>query len=206
MAERTPDEDAREQAAEQARPGLGFRELSMNVIPASATEEESEAPRRAGRLAFVIVLVLVAAAVLFIGGRLISNLAPGQEAQERLRERVAALPAWQDGTIMDVRYLAGDRVRVEFSARVSTSRKEAREAVRQAARSVMEILMEERPGRDLYMEGHRGEEQILRAVYRAKSTLLGPDGEPINDIVVRVEGDPEGGIGEAYEQGRPAAE
>ncbi len=204
MAESTPGKSADEQAAAQDKAGLGFSELSMNEIPASATEEESEAPRRAGRLALVLAVALLVAVVLFVGGKVLSNLAPGQEAAERLRERVAALPAWQKGLVMDVQYVAGNRVRLEFSSRVSTRTKEARDVLRGATRAVMEVVAAERPDRDLYIEGYKGGEQIVRAEYRFKTTVSGPGGEQIKDIVVRVEGDSEDGIGGAYDQARPA--
>lgn len=204
MAEGTPGKGADEQAAEQDQAGLGFRQLSMNEIPASATEEESEAPRRAGRLALVLAAALVLAVAVFIGGKVLSNLAPGQEAGERLRERVATLPAWQKGLVMDVEYVAGNRVRLKFSSRASTRTKEARDVLRDTARAVMEVVISERPDRDLHIEGYKGDEQILRADYRLKTTVTGPGGEQIKDIVVRVEGDSEDGIGGAYDQARPA--
>ncbi len=203
MAEGTPGKGADEQAAEQDEAGLGFRRLSMNEIPASATEEDSEAPRRAGRLVLVVAAALAVAVALFIGGKVLSNLAPGQEAAQRLRKRVAALPAWQKGLVMDVQYVAGNRVRLQFSSRASTATKEARDVVRDTTRAVMEVLIAERPGRDLYIEGHRGGEQIVRAEYRLKTTVTGPGEVQIKDIVVRVAGDSEEGIGGAYDQGRP---
>ena len=67
----------------------------------------------------------------------------------------------------------------------------------------MAVLMEERPGRDLYIDGYQEDERIVRVEYRSKSTLIGPGGDTIADIVVRVKGDPEGGMGEAYGRARP---
>ncbi len=198
MAERTPGESAEEQLVEPSQEGLGFSQLSMNEIPAATTGEDSEAPRRASRLALVLLIVLVAAGAVFIGGKLITNMAPGREADARLRKIVSALPAWQKGIVMDVRYVAGDRVRLAFSARASTETEAGRDAIRDATRVVMDAVIEERSDRNLYVDGYKGEEQIVRAEYRAKPRS-GPSGEQIRDIVVRVAGDTGGGIGEAYE-------
>jgi hypothetical protein len=99
---------------------------------------------------------------------------------------------------MDVRYVAGDRVRLAFSARASTETEAGRDAIRDATRVVMDAVIEERSDRNLYVDGYKGEEQIVRAEYRAKPRS-GPSGEQIRDIVVRVAGDTGGGIGEAYE-------
>ncbi len=205
MAERPGDDNTRKEA-EQERPSpLGFRELSMNEVPASATEEESEAPRRAGGLALVLFVALVGVGVVVFGSRLISNMAPGREAEERLREKASALPVWQQGVVMGVSYVAGDRVRVDFAFNVTAASDKGRDAIRKATRQVMEVAITERPGRDLYIDGYRAKEQIVRATYRAKSALMGPGGEPIPDIVVQVKGDPEEGVGAAYEASTPGA-
>jgi hypothetical protein len=67
----------------------------------------------------------------------------------------------------------------------------------------MRVLMAERPGRDLYLDGFQGDRQIVTARFQHQSTLIGPGGEQIPDILVNVEGDPEGGMGEAVSRGRP---
>ncbi len=199
MAERTGGDDTRKEA-EQERPSpLGFRELSMNEVAASATQEESEAPRRAGGLALVVFIALVGVGLVVFGGRFIRNLAPGREAEERLREKASSLAVWQKGVVMDISYVAGDRVRVDFASNLPAESDEGRNAVRKATRQLMEVVIAERPGRDLYIDGYRAGEQIVRATYRAKSALTGPGDEPIPDIIIRVKGDPEGGVGAAYE-------
>ncbi|MCJ7822779.1 MAG: hypothetical protein MUQ26_06880, partial [Armatimonadetes bacterium] len=77
---------------------------------------------------------------------------------------------------------------------------EQRAQVRAATQAVMEILVTERPNRDLYIEGYTGDKSIVTAEYRHKSTLVGPGGEEGMDIAVRVAGDPKGGIGDDYDQ------
>jgi len=168
------------------------------VVPASATEERSEAGRRARGLGGLVLVVLAAAAIIVVGTRLIANAPPGREAQERLRARLQGLPAWQLGTVMGAEYLAGNRLRVDFSPRLSPAKEKEREMIRQAAREVMGALMQERPGRDLYLDGYQGERQMVRGELRHKSFLVGPEGQQTPDILVRVEGDPEGGLAEAY--------
>jgi len=192
------DEESREAGGEGKRRGLGYEDLSMNVVPASATAEPSEAGRRAGGLSLVVTAVVVAAVIVVLGTRLISNAHPGQEAEQRLRERLRGLAVWQSGTLLEARYLAGDRLRIGFSPRLSAAKEDERERMRSATKQVMSVLIEERPDRNLYIEGYQGDAKIVQAEYRRKSTLIGPAGEQLPDITVRVEGDPEGGMGQAY--------
>jgi hypothetical protein len=196
------DEQTRETGTGQQGTGLGFRDLSMNEVPASATPEQSEAPRRAGGLTLIIIAVLLAVTVIAIGARAISNAAPGQEAQDRLRARLMEVRPWQDGIVLDATYMAGNRLRVGFTPRLGSSDAD-RDTLRKATFEVMQVLMAERPGKDLYIDGFQGDRQTVTARYRQKSTLIGPGGEQIPDIVVRVEGDPEGGMCEASSRGRP---
>lgn len=185
--------------------GRAYDELSMNVVPSSVTEEKSEAPRRSAWLALVVFAILGGVALVVLGIRLLGNLAPGQDAERRLRDRLTELEAWQSGVILDARYLSGDTLRINYSPRLSAANDQDRETIREATRSVMDVFMSERAGGDLYIEGYQDGEQIARAEYRAKSTLVGPSGEPIPDVVVRVEGDAEGGMAGALGRGKPAA-
>jgi len=200
------DEELRKADAEEGGGQLGYEELAMNVVPASATEEPSEVGRRAGGLGLLAGLVVAAAVIIVVGTRLVSNAPPGQEAEQRLRARLQSSSAWRLGTVMEARYLAGDRLRLDFSPRLGTTKDEERELIRQAAKEVMGILMQERPDRDLYLDGYQGERQIVRAELRHKSSLVSRQGKQVPDLVVRVEGDPEEGLGQAYgRSGRPIA-
>jgi hypothetical protein len=195
------DEMSRESAEEQRQKEeerVGYEDLSMNVVAASATAERSEAGRRAGGRWLIVIAVLAAAAAVFVGARMIGNARPGQEAEERLRKKLRDLPVWQSGVVLEAQYIAGDRLRISVSPRLSTMQGEHREKMREAAKQVMEVLVEERTGCDLFIDGYQGDEKVIQAEYRQKSTLVGPGGEPLPDIVVRVEGDPTGGIGEAF--------
>ena len=138
---------------EQGEAGLGFGDLSMNEVPPSAPVADQEAaPQRRSRTGLIVALVLVAVAAFAFGIRTFGNLAPGQEAQDRLRQAVAKLPAWQKGDLMQADYATGSTVRLEFASRLNTSSEADREAIRQAARGVFELLRLERPDRDLYLE------------------------------------------------------
>jgi len=198
------EEQPRGSKSEGTKPGLDFSDLSMNEVPASATAEEAEGPKRSAGVGLIVIGVLVAAALIVLGARLISNAAPGEEAEERLRQRLSSLPVWQRGVVLEAGYAAGNKLRLEFAPSLSVVGEEGRSIVRRAAQDVMDALIEERPGRDLYIDGYQGEERIVSAEYRAKNTLVGPGGERIADIVVRVKGDPEGGMGGAYGRARPA--
>jgi hypothetical protein len=64
----------------------------------------------------------------------------------------------------------------------------------------MEILVSERPGKDLYIDGYKGDDKIVEASYRHRSTLPTRGGERVMEMVVRVAGDPKEGMGAAYGQ------
>jgi hypothetical protein len=170
----------------------------MNEVPPSARVAEEEAPRQGSRAWLLVVLVLVGVAVVGFGVRMIANVAPGQEAELRLRQQIEQLPAWQKGDLMQVQYLSGNTLRIEFSTRLKAVNDADREVIRQATREVFDILRKERPGRDLYTEGYQEGEQIVRGEYRSKRALVGPGGEQLPDITIRVKGDPEGGMQGAY--------
>ena len=172
--------------------GLGFSALAMNEIAPQKTDQASEVARRAGSRWLIVVGVLVAALVIFLGGRMLTNLPPGEEAEARLRSRLMTLKSWQGGVIRNARYLSGNSLRVDFSTQLSTAREQERDQLREAAREVMDVLIQERPNRDLRLLGFQGQERVVQAYYRQKSGLAGPGGEPVPEISVRVKGDPEG--------------
>jgi len=178
--------------------GLGFGHLSMNEVPPSARVAEEETPRQGSRAWLLVILVLVGLAVVGFGVRMVANVAPGQEAELRLRQQIEQLPAWQKGDLMQVQYLSGNTLRLEFATRLRTANDADRELIRQATRDVFDILRKERPGRDLYIEGHQDGEQMVSGEYRSKRALVGPGGEQLPDISVRVKGDPEGGMQGSY--------
>ena len=197
------EEGPRGRMGDDTKAGRDFKDLSMNEVPASATADQDEAPRRGAGVGLIALGVLVAAALIVLGARLISNAAPGQEAEDRLRQKLSTLPVWQRGVVLGAGYTAGNKVRLEFAPSLRMGADEGMSVVRGAAQDVMDVLIAERPGRDLYVDGYQGDERIVTAHYRSKSTLVGPGGERIADIMVRVKGDPEGGMGEAYGRARP---
>ncbi len=191
-------------AASRSGDGLGFDSLAMNEIAASVTEEPTgELERRRGNRWLIVVAVLAAAAVVYAAGRAVVNLPPGSEAQTRLRGRLMTLESWRNGVVVGARYLSGDTLRVDLSGQLSTKDSEARDTFRKAAREVMEVLIQERPGRDLHIVGFQGEEQILQAEYRQKSNLVGPGGEVVPEILIHVKGDPKRLSEEAGSGSRP---
>jgi len=197
------EDETRGRMGDDTKAGRDFRDLSMNEVPASATADQDEEPRRGAGVGLIALGVLVAAALIVLGARLIGNAAPGQEAEDRLRQKLSSLPVWQRGVVLGAGYAAGNKVRLEFAPSLRVGADEGRSVVRSAVQDVVDVLITERPGRDLYVDGYQGEERIVTAEYRSKSTLVGPGGERIADIVVRVKGDPEGGMGEAYGRARP---
>jgi len=195
------DHDARDTNDTQ-KPAAGFQDLSMNELPSSVGAEAMEVPERTSRLWLFVLLVLVAAGLIVFGARLLRNATPGQEAETRLRNKLSAIESWEQGALLQAKYVAGNKVRLEIASRLSTNNTEDRDIIRNAVGDVLKVLMTERPGRDLYVEGYQGDEQIARARYQAKTTLVGPGGEQVPDIVIRIEGDPEGGMGQAYGETR----
>jgi hypothetical protein len=217
------DEGMSEGGEEKKGGSLGFDALAMNVVPAAATAEPSELGRRKGHLVLWVVGVVAAAAIVVLGFRVVGNLRPGQEAEDRLLRALQESPEtarlWERAVVMDARYVAGDRVQIDFPATIravydATEEKlvvpdEAdREKVRSATRAVMEVLVRQRPGRDLYVDGYQGDKQIVEAVYRQHGSAAGGERGAKGglDIVVRVAGDPKAGMGETYaEKGKPRA-
>jgi len=186
---------------ESTRGRLGFDDLGMNVVAAPSTEEPSEVGRRAGGTWLVLIAVLVAAGIIAWLARSLTNLPPGEEAEARLRARLMAGPAWQTGTLQGAYYVAGNKLRVDFSTQISTADEKGRDQLRTVTVEVMKVLIEERPHRQLEIAGYQGEQQVVEARYRHKSALVGPGGERQLDIVVRVKGDPEGFAGAVSEAG-----
>ncbi len=199
MAEGKPPKDTQQGKEEPS--GLGYRRLAMNPVAPSLAQEPTRRQERRGRPWLIFLVVVIGAAGLaWVAGRL-ANLHPGAEAEARLRTRLQGLEVWQMGTLVDARYLAGNKVRLQLGSHLVLETDEGRNAARQAALEAMDQFMQERPDRDLYIEGYQGEEQVLRAEYRRRSALLGPDGQPVPDVVVRVKGDPEGGLGAVVREG-----
>ncbi|MFB3882503.1 MAG: hypothetical protein ACE149_14645 [Armatimonadota bacterium] len=184
----------------ERKAGLGFKHLSMNEVPPSARVATEEAPRQRSRAGLWVVLVLVAVAVVAFGFRMISSVAPSSDAQAKLQRAIEELPGgyWQKGVILQAQYLSGKTVRLEFSSRLNTADDANREVIRRAAREVFGALRKERPNSDLFIDGFQEGEQIVRGEYRYKSSLVGPGGEQVPDMTIRVKGDPEGGMGGAY--------
>jgi hypothetical protein len=184
----------------ETKGSLGFQDLSMNELPSAQPVAAGDAPGHSGRIAALVIAVLAVVAFLVIGSRLLSNAAPGQEAEMRLRQRLGTLPIWKKGVVMEVHYVAGDRIRLDFSSRLSTTVEEQQALIRDATRQALLVLREERPGRDLYVDGYQGEEQILSGEYRQKSTLIGAGGEHVPDIAIRIAGEGGGGLGGAFSE------
>jgi len=183
----------------EGKDALGFRDLSMNELPSAQPVSEDEAPAGSNRVILLVLGVLAVVALLVVGLRVVSNAPPGQEAEDRLRHRLMQLPLWERGTVLQVHYVSGDRVRLDFSPSISVTDENGQKLLRDATRETLLVLMKERPGRDLFVEGYQGDEQIVRGEYRSKSTLLGADGQPVPDIAVRIKGET-GGLGGAFGQ------
>ncbi len=209
------EDESREAGEEDKREDLRYEDLAMNVVPASVTKEPSESGRRAWSLVLVVIAVLAVAGAGVLAGRVLLNPHPGREAETRLQQRLREeLPEWREGFVLDAGYSSGDRAWLRFTPSVTTSymanekgereiavpSEDEREKIRQATRAAMETLVQERQGRDLFIYGFKGDDTIVEAHYRHKSTLVGPEGRALLDIVVRVAGDPEEGIGSTFDQ------
>jgi hypothetical protein len=169
-----------------------FEGLTMNVVPSSITKEASEAPRRAGWRWLLLVVVLVGVFLLGYAGRKMLNVAPGREAEQRLRARLQTMSVFQLGQVLEVRYLAGDRLRVDLAPSLDADTS----TLRKVTIEVMKAFMVERPNRDLYIDGYEGERQVVWGEYHSKGGLQVAGGGVEPNITVRVAGEPEGGIGE----------
>ncbi len=185
-----------DQKPEESSPPPPSRYPSMNEVAPSAQMPAGQAPKHASRAGLFVILVLVAAAAIMFGVRMIGNMAPGQEAEARLRRQLEALPAWQKGDVMRAEYVTGNRLRLEYSSRLSIDKD--RDAIRQITRDVFDVMRAQRPDRDLYIDGFQEGEQIVRGEYRYRSNVIGPGGQQLPDLTVNVKGDPEGGMGGAY--------
>jgi hypothetical protein len=187
------DEQRSQPAPEPKEPGgLGLGDLSMNVVAASATEEPSEVGRRTGRTWLILLGVLIVVALLAFIGRSLTSLSPGAEAEARLRAKLQVLPAWQTGLIQSARYVSGAELRVDFAPQLSLVSEGNRKQVKDSAVTIMRILMEERPNRDLSIEGYQNDKAVLHAEYRSKGALVGPGGRVEPEIVVHMAGEEEG--------------
>jgi len=171
--------------------GRMFDNLSMNEIAPSMTQESSEVGKRIGWQWLIVVVVLVAVAALGFGMHQMLNVAPGADAQQRLQTELAATDAWRSGMVLGARYTAGDRLRVDFSVTAGADPA----TLRKATIEVMKTFIEERPNKDLYIDGFQGERQVVSAEYRKKGKLAVVGGGLEPNIAVKVAGEPEGGIG-----------
>ncbi len=177
--------------------GALFPSLAMNEIASSATQERNEAPRRIGWMWLIVALILIGVAALGFGLRQMLNIAPGTDAQQALDRGVQSLGAWHRGVVLSARYMAGDRVRLEFSPTLQADPT----TLRGATIEVMKVLMKERPNRDLFIDGFQGDTQVVEGKYRSKGMIEVAGGGLEPDITVRVAGEPEGGIGELVKPG-----
>ena len=174
-----------------------FPSLAMNEIASSATQERNEAPRRIGWRWLIVALILVGVAALGFGLRQMLNIAPGTDAQQALDRGVQSLDAWHRGVVLSARYMAGDRVRLEFSPTLQADPT----TLRGATIEVMKVLVKERPNRDLFIDGFQDDTQVAEGKYRSKGMIEVAGGGLEPDITVRVAGEPEGGIGELVKPG-----
>ena len=196
------EDEPRDSAEDGKGESTGYASLSMNVVAASRQEQPAEQVSRGSRPWLLLVLVVGVAGLIAWGTSVARNAHPGEAAEQLLQERVRAMPAFTSGLILRVRYLAGNRARLDFSPRAGAADEEGRRSLREATKAVMEIMIEERPGRDLYLDAYQSDMQIAEAQYRSKSTLVSPDRTAQADIVVMFAGEEEGGVNEMLSPGR----
>ncbi len=191
------EQEPREGGSGEAGGGNPYDDLSMNAVPAAKTAESGEPRGRSAMIWVGALVVLIAAIAVAWGLRSVSNLPPGEAAEQQLQKEVQATLAWSSRTVQEATYLAGDRVRLEFNPAISAGEEANRDRLREATVEMMEILIRLRPNRDLFIDGYQVGQPIVHGEYRFRSDLTGPSGEAAEDIVVRVEGDPEGRMGAA---------
>ena len=196
------EEETRDSAGGKEGESPGYAALSMNVVAASRTEGPAEKAQQPSKAWLLLIVVLAAAAAIAWGASVARNVHPGEAAERRFQEKVRARPEFTSGLILRVRYLAGNKARLDFSPRAGAADEDKRRTLREATKAVMEIMMEERPGRDLYIDAYQSEAQIAEAQYRAKSTLVSPDRKAQADIVVMFAGEEEGGVNEMLSRSR----
>ena len=192
------DDKAEKTGAERPTSATGLGRLVMNEVPASATVEASEVPRRVGLTWLLLVVILIVVGILGYGAKTVLNMRPGQDAEEQLRTRMESLPAWGQGLVLGARYTAGDRLRLEVSPgfRADTA------GLRQTVIEVMKVFMELRPNRDLYIDAFAQESQVAWGEYHAKEKIKVAGGRLEPDIRVRAVGE-EGGIGQLVKPSAP---
>jgi len=174
--------------------GLGFSNLSMNEIAPATTAEPSEAGARSSKTWLLVVGVLAVMAALILFFQVTVDRPPSAQVQEQVKQSIAAEPYGQDGTVMRVDFLSGTKVRVDFTATLSTESEEGRAQLRNASVEILKKLIPALPDRDIFLTGFQGEEAVVQARYLHRSALVGPSGEKALDISAQVKGDPEGGI------------
>jgi len=198
MSKQEPTDPTSEPKAE----GLGFSALSMNEIAPAVTAEPSEAGTRAGHLWLVIavILVLVGGAAWLVRNSM--NVPPPESLQQRLQTEVRASAVSQNGVVLDVSFVKGDTVRVDFASYLDTTKAGDRKAIRKALAEVMtrlaKVVMEQPgagaeraggPNQDLFLVGYQGERQIADAhhLYRSAVTVRSRGGQGQVDMVMNVE-------------------
>jgi len=175
--------------------GLGFSSLSMNEIAPAITADPSETGTRTGKTWLLVIGVVAAVTAL---GWIFHNAVdtpPSGQVQQQVQQSIAAEPYGQDGTVQGVSFLSGNKVRVDFSATISTFDQGGRDRIRAATQGVMKKLIAALPDRDLFITGLQKEQVVAEARYLHRSTLVTSTGEKVPDISIHVQNDPEGGIG-----------
>lgn len=174
--------------------GLGFSNLSMNEIAPATTTEASEAGKRTSR-SWVLTIVVVAVAVALVWlFQHTTDRPPSAQAQQQVRDSVNAESYGKEGTVQEISFLSGSKVRVEFTATISTVDEQGRAQLRNATQGILKKLIEVMPDRDIFVTGFQGEEAVVQARYLHRSALVSASGERIPDISIQVKNDPEGGI------------
>ena len=174
--------------------GLGFSDLSMNEIAPATTAEASEAGARVSKtwlLALGALAVMIALIWLF---QKASDRPPSGQEQQQVWESIKAEPYGRDGTVQGISFISGNKVRVDFTATLSTLDEAGRAQLRTATQGIMKKLVEVTPDRDIFLTGFQRDEEVVQARYLHRSTLVAASGEEIPDISVQVKNDPEGGI------------
>jgi len=167
----------------------------MNEIAPAITADPSETGTRTGKTWLLVIGVVAAVTAL---GWIFHNAVdtpPSGQVQQQVQQSIAAEPYGQDGTVQGASFLSGNKVRVDFSATISTFDQGGRDRIRAATQGVMKKLIAALPDRDLFITGLQKEQVAAEARYLHRSTLVTPTGEKVPDISIHVQNDPEGGIG-----------
>jgi hypothetical protein len=170
----------------------------MNEIAPSERIAEDDVPRQGSRAWLTVIAVLLAVALVAFVMHRLGGLSPGQNTQEQFRKAYESTPSWQHGDVMQAELISSSELKLVFSDRLNAGDEGQRDIMRQAAQQAFQTYAQIQPNKNLTLSGYQGAEQVVWGEFRPRSSLIGTGGEQLQDFTIKVKGDPEGGMQEAF--------